>query len=1070
MDLNRRNFLGCSAFLGVTPMLLAAQKALAATEPADGAGLPYRGGDPNHLICSVCLGCNTGCPTKVRIDGGAIAKIDGSPITPWTRMPFLPYKSSLQEIAATDGVLCPKGQAGIMTVYDPYRIRKVLKRAGPRGSMKWISVDFHTAVREIVHGGKLFAHVPGEENRHVEGYQDLYALKDAKLAGEMSKAVDEIWHLKTPEEKKAKIAAFKTQFKDHLHLLIDPEHPDLGPKNNQFLWIHGRLKGGRGDFFSRFVKDSFGSANYHGHTTVCQGALYFAGKAMSEQYAFDEKKKKADWTGGDKFFWQADQSSARFILFVGASPFEAGYPPLRTPNLTTRIQKGELKIAVVDPRFSKTAAKAAKWVPARPGSEGALALGMIRWMLENERIDRRYLLNANKAAATADGEPTWTNGCWLVKLKDGKPGEFLHASEIGLPKEKRTVDLKGEKIEYDFDPFVVLDQGKPVAFDPNDANVSAQGDLYADTELNGIRVKTALQLLRDEACKHTIAEWAGICGIAANDIVELASEISAYGKRGVVDVHRGVSQHTNGIYNCMAFNAINLLLGNYDWRGGFVKAATYDTTGGKAGKPFNFKDGMHAAKAKPFGLGLLREKKWEETSLFSGTYPARRPWFPNATDVYQELIPSVEDAYPYPIKALLLYMGSPVYSNPAGHLQAQILSDVRKLPLFVASDITIGESSMFADYIFPDLSFYERWEFHGSHPNNIWKVQPVRQPAIAPIPETVTVFGEQMPISIEAFMLAVAEELKLPGYGADGLGPGIDFKRPEDLYVRMVADLAFGEKADGSDAVPEASAEELAIFENARRHLPASVFDLAKWKAIAGENWKRVVYVLNRGGRYQDFDKAFDQDFVKNKYGKQVNLYCEKVAKTKNSMTGKSNPGLPTYLPIADCLGRPLVGRPEDLHLITHREIFHTKSRTAANPWLMNLLPENGLLLHPQDAEARGLKTGDLVRLVSDSNPQGLWELPNFGSKPMIGKVQVTEGIRPGVVTFSLGHGHWAYGSSDVTVDGRVIAGERKRGAGLHANAVMAVDPHLKNVALQDLVGGSVSFYDSPVRLVKEPT
>ena len=70
-----------------------------------------------------------------------------------------------------------------------------------------------------------------------------------------------------------------------------------------------------------------------------------------------------------------------------------------------------------------------------------------------------------------------------------------------------------------------------------------------------------------------------------------------------------------------------------------------------------------------------------------------------------------------------------------------MLADTQKIPLFIASDIVIGESSMYADYIIPDLSFYERWEFHGSHPNNIWKVQPVRQPAIAPITDTVKVFG-----------------------------------------------------------------------------------------------------------------------------------------------------------------------------------------------------------------------------------------------------------------------------------------------------------------------------------------
>lgn len=61
---------------------------------------------------------------------------------------------------------------------------------------------------------------------------------------------------------------------------------------------------------------------------------------------------------------------------------------------------------------------------------------------------------------------------------------------------------------------------------------------------------------------------------------------------------------------------------------------------------------------------------------------------------------------------------------PAGHTNIEILSNVEKTPLFIDSDIAIGETSLYADYIFPDLSYMERWEFHGSHPSVTPKVQP----------------------------------------------------------------------------------------------------------------------------------------------------------------------------------------------------------------------------------------------------------------------------------------------------------------------------------------------------------
>ena len=42
-----------------------------------------------------------------------------------------------------------------------------------------------------------------------------------------------------------------------------------------------------------------------------------------------------------------------------------------------------------------------------------------------------------------------------------------------------------------------------------------------------------------------------------------------------------------------------------------------------------------------------------------------------------------------------------------------------------------------------------------------------------------------------------------------------------------------------------------------------------------------------------------------------------------------------------------------------------------------------------------------------------------------------------------------------------------RRAAGIHANAAMWVDPYLKNTCMIDKVGGSVSFYDTRIKLVK---
>ena len=761
------------------------------------------------------------------------------------------------------------------------------------------------------------------------------------------------------------------------------------------------------------------------------------------------------------------------MLFVGANLFEANYGPTnRTVRLTENLVTGFTKIAVVDPRFSKLASKAWKWLPIKPGEDGTLAMAIIRWMLDNDRYDKKFLACANKAAATAAGELSWTNGTWLVKLdpKTGEPGGFVRAAEAGLATpEKRTDTTEKGPVEYEEKFLLVMKDGKPVAFDPKDTKTAVTGDLFVDATLaDGTKVKTGLQILKEAAFEKTVEEWCKIADLTTADVIAIARELTSHGKNASVDIHRGVSQHTNGFYNVFGWMTVNMLLGNFDWKGGMSAGATYSYDGAKGG-PFDLT--KTPGKITTFGISLIRhEVDYSKTTIFAG-YPAKRNWYPIASDVYEEIIPSIGEAYPYPIKAYFLYMGTPVYALPAGHTNIEVLADVHKLPLFFASDITVGTSTMYADYIFPDLTFLERWEFHGSHPNMTVKVQPVRQPVIGPIPETCKVFGQEMPISFESLLMALGEKLGLKAFGKNALGDGLDLVRPEDFYLRAVADIAAGEKPDLADAVPDASAKEIELFAKSRRHLPKSVFDAAYWKSLVGDKlWPKVVYVLNRGGRFQEHAKAYKGDQLGNPYAKLLCLYQEKTAKNRYAGTGKHYPGIARYLPQSDYAGAALdkLAAGHDLHLITHRTITATKSRTIGNYWLRPIMPENGIILSARDAERLGLRDGDEVKVTSATNTEGVWDLRNGTKKPMVGKVKVTQGIRPGVISFALGWGHWATGAEDITVNGHVIKGDARRASGVHANAAMWTDPSLRhNTCLFDPVGGSVSFYDTKVKLEK---
>jgi anaerobic selenocysteine-containing dehydrogenase len=122
----------------------------------------------------------------------------------------------------------------------------------------------------------------------------------------------------------------------------------------------------------------------------------------------------------------------------------------------------------------------------------------------------------------------------------------------------------------------------------------------------------------------------------------------------------------------------------------------------------------------------------------------------------------------------------------------------------------------------------------------------------------------------------------------------------------------------------------------------------------------------------------------------------------------------------------------------------------------MALHPENFVDLSSTDAAALGVETGDKVRVSSASNPEGI-----------VGRAWVTEGLRPGVVAISHSFGHWELGSRPAEIDGVRQPFDPSRGAGIQPTLIMRLDTKLGNVSLQSKIGGSVSFYDTRVKVAK---
>ncbi|MDN5322114.1 MAG: hypothetical protein PWQ67_568 [Clostridia bacterium] len=1025
VNLTRRKFIKSGLIIGgisiLTPAFAFQEKPSSKIgemwiDEPHGTGKENEDYGASDVIYTLCEQCNTHCtlkavitPSDTAASPGVIRKLSGNPYSPLNTQPFgpIPYDTSPEKAAQGFGELghdgrgfrggrtCLKGQAGIQTTFDKLRITQPLKRVGPRNSGKFKTISWEQAIKEIVEGSSDLG---------TPGLKDLWAYVSQEQVMDDWKKVEQ--GEMTKEE-------FTQLYKDKL---IDTNHPDFGPKSNQII----SMVGDRRDFIQdRFWNLSLGSINTIHHGGICGISSVF-GNIRS----FSGKQKKRMYS---------DVDHADFIILWGTDPFVANKGPTwLAPKFQNALARG-MKLAVVDPRMSKAAEKAHFWLPILPGTDGALAMAMARWIIENKRYDNRYLTNPNKEAAQADGEPTWSDATHLVNLSDPKRPK-LRASDLGLGDEKQ---------------FVVLENGNPIPHD-----LALEGTLEVDTIINGIKVKSAFTLFKERVFEKTLEEYAQICGIEVEQIIELAREFTSYGKKASITGYRGPAMHTNGFYNYRAINCLNHLLGNYDWKGGSISS----------GAKYELFDGEYSLKKvpggfKPWGTSIFRRQPYEKSSLFKKDgYPAKRPWFPLSNHVTHEVLPSIAEEYPYGIKALFIHRLSPILSIPGGNKQLEVLKDTKKIPLLVVSDITLGESASMADYVLPDLTYLERWGLETIYPNQPLKLSHIQQPV------TRAFDG---PRAFEDVLIEIGKLLGLPGVGSNAFPDGSSLDSAEDFYLKVVANIAF----DG-EPVPDADKKEQEIFITTRKKALGSYFDEKKWRAAVKPNqWPKVVYVLNRGGRFEKPGSEYQGNYIKYKFGGQADFYREEVARTRDSFSGQFFDGLPKLETTRFFNGQEVQDTQFPLLLINWKARHIGTHRNISDTWLREIEEENLIWINSIDARLRGIKDGDLVKIKS-------------ASFEVTGKVKVTDRIRPGVVGSTYNYGHFAYGSAPYQVDGITVNTDPvyghvkwavsknngyagRRNAGFSFNDLMRTDDSFQLGCLSDPVGGSASQLDTKVEVIK---
>jgi molybdopterin-containing oxidoreductase family molybdopterin binding subunit len=353
---------------------------------------------------------------------------------------------------------------------------------------------------------------------------------------------------------------------------------------------------------------------------------------------------------------------------------------LAAPHLADARREGA-KLVVVDPFCSYAASKADEWLAIKPGTDGALALAMLKVMVHELGIyDSEFIRKK-------------TNGVYLVK----PDGFYLRDKE----------------------------SGKPLVFDESDNTFKCYDDpalsapaMEGSFEHGESSCKPAFQALKEHLATIDVEEMADVCTIPADRIRKITRDFAQAASIGStiridghelpyrpagIDYKKGAASHKGGLNSCFAIHLLNLLVG------------AVDVPGGQRG--VNPKGPYWSAETGPDGLLVPSDI----ITKYNKPYPGRKAKTPEILDL-QELFPAAlftRGLYPMgidnpeqfgiPYKPEMLIHGrSNLMMN--SHNRSEMAETLQKIDFQVSICMFIDETAEFADIILPDAHDLERWD------------------------------------------------------------------------------------------------------------------------------------------------------------------------------------------------------------------------------------------------------------------------------------------------------------------------------------------------------------------------
>ena len=342
-----------------------------------------------------------------------------------------------------------------------------------------------------------------------------------------------------------------------------------------------------------------------------------------------------------------------------------GYNPsisrLTHATATVEALKRGMRLIVIDPRHTGLANKADVWLRVRPGTDGALALGLANLMIQHGWYDRPFVRD-------------WSNGPLLVR---SDTGGLLTEHDLS-PDGDRKINLAWDAIG-----------GGLVAYDPATGRYASDS---ADPALEGAyRVATTTG---EVLCQPAFALFAALCRQHSPEAVEATCWIDRdqleraahmiWASRPVsYYAYAGHEHHTNTTQTARAMSLLYALTGSFDQSGGNVVFPTIPSAAVTG-------EDLPAAKRMAPAVGL-----------------AERPLGPARWNLIANnaMYDAILDKQPYAVRGLLGFGANLL----VGRTNVQRGRDALKaLEFYAHSDMFMTPTAEMADVVLPIASAFER--------------------------------------------------------------------------------------------------------------------------------------------------------------------------------------------------------------------------------------------------------------------------------------------------------------------------------------------------------------------------